>query len=91
LVHSRHPQIVLTDLIMPYMSGMEVLERIMEFDPTTEVILASIESGRAGALCVLTQKPKSRDRPAAGCGHADTPRRSGQHKRLATPEAVRGA
>jgi len=36
---------------MPYMSGMEVLERIMEFDPTTEVILASIESGRAGALC----------------------------------------
>src|SRR5689334_13837592 len=35
LVYDKHPQIVLTDLVMPGMSGMEVLERIMEFDPTT--------------------------------------------------------
>jgi len=30
---------VLTDLVMPHLSGIEVLERIMEFDPTTDVIL----------------------------------------------------
>ena len=39
LVYDRHPQIVLTDLVMPHLTGMEVLERIMEFDPATEVIL----------------------------------------------------
>ena len=33
------PQIVLTDLVMPGMSGLEVLERIMEVDPATVVIL----------------------------------------------------
>ncbi len=30
LFHTRHPQIVLTDLMMPNISGMEVLERIIE-------------------------------------------------------------
>ena len=30
LVASRHPQIVLTDLIMPGLTGLEVLSRIME-------------------------------------------------------------
>ena len=35
----RRPQIVLTDLMMPRLSGMDVLERIMEVDPATEVIL----------------------------------------------------
>ena len=39
LVYDQHPQIVLTDLVMPHMTGIEVLERIMEFDPATEVIL----------------------------------------------------
>jgi DNA-binding NtrC family response regulator len=39
LVHEHHPQIVLTDLVMPHMSGLEVLDRIMEYDPTTDVIL----------------------------------------------------
>src|SRR6202521_1555281 len=39
LVYSKHPQIVLTDLVMPHLSGMDVLERIMEFDPSTDVIL----------------------------------------------------
>jgi DNA-binding NtrC family response regulator len=36
---SRRPQIVLTDLVMPHLSGMEVLERIIEIDPSTDVIL----------------------------------------------------
>ena len=39
LIYQRHPQIVLTDLVMPKLSGMQVLERIMEFDPSIEVIL----------------------------------------------------
>ena len=39
LVFTHHPQIVLTDLVMPKLSGMEVLERIVEFDPAIEVIL----------------------------------------------------
>ena len=33
LIFQRHPQIVLTDLVMPKLTGMQVLERIMEFDP----------------------------------------------------------
>lgn len=36
---ARHPQIVLTDLMMPHLTGMEVLERVLEVDPATEVIL----------------------------------------------------
>jgi CheY-like chemotaxis protein len=36
---SRRPQIVLTDLVMPSLSGMDVLERIMEFDSSIEVVL----------------------------------------------------
>jgi DNA-binding NtrC family response regulator len=50
LVHSRHPQIVLTDLIMPNMSGMEVLDRIMEFDPATEVILMTAHYSTESAV-----------------------------------------
>ena len=57
LVYDRHPQIVLTDLVMPGMSGMEVLERVMEFDPSTDVILmtahysteSAVEAIRKGA------------------------------------------
>jgi DNA-binding NtrC family response regulator len=39
LIYGKHPQIVVTDLVMPKMSGIEVLERVMEFDPATDVIL----------------------------------------------------
>jgi DNA-binding NtrC family response regulator len=39
LVATRHPQIVLTDLVMPGMTGLDVLGRIMEIDPSTDVIL----------------------------------------------------
>src|SRR6266566_3764230 len=66
LVYDRHPQIVLTDLVMPGMSGMEVLERIMEFDPSTDVILmtahystdSAVEAIRKGASDYLN-KPVS--------------------------------
>src|SRR6266849_2114563 len=43
LVRKRRPHIVLVDLMMPKMSGMEVLERIVEFDPGTEIILMTAQ------------------------------------------------
>jgi DNA-binding NtrC family response regulator len=63
LVYELHPQIVLTDLVMPGMSGMEVLERIMEFDPATDVILmtahysteSAVEAIRKGASDYLNK------------------------------------
>jgi DNA-binding NtrC family response regulator len=39
LVRRHHPQLVLTDLVMPEMTGLDVLNRIMEFAPTTDVVL----------------------------------------------------
>ena len=39
LIHRLHPKIVLTDLVMPGVQGMELLEKIVEFDPGIDVIL----------------------------------------------------
>src|SRR6476646_9670976 len=39
VVYREHPQIVLLDLVMPKMTGIEMLERIVEFDPAIDVIL----------------------------------------------------
>jgi DNA-binding NtrC family response regulator len=50
LVHSHHPQIVLTDLVMPHLSGLEVLERIMEFDPSTDVVLMTAHYSTESAV-----------------------------------------
>jgi DNA-binding NtrC family response regulator len=50
LLHSRHPQIVLTDLVMPGMTGLEVLDRVMEFDPATEVILMTAHYSTESAV-----------------------------------------
>src|SRR5512142_1495159 len=66
LACSRHPQIVLTDLVMPRLSGLDVLERIMEVDPTTDVILmtahysaeSAVEAIKKGA-CDYLNKPIS--------------------------------
>jgi DNA-binding NtrC family response regulator len=50
LFFSRRPQIVLTDLVMPHMSGMEVLERIIEIDPATDVILMTAHYSTESAV-----------------------------------------
>ena len=66
IFYNRRPQIVLTDLVMPHMSGMEVLERIMEIDPATDVVLmtahysteSAVEAVKKGASDYLN-KPVS--------------------------------
>jgi DNA-binding NtrC family response regulator len=68
LFRTRRPQVVLTDLVMPQMSGMEVLERIVEIDPATDVIIMSahystecaVEAVKKGASDYLN-KPLSID------------------------------
>jgi len=63
LIRKEHPHLVLVDLVMPEMSGMEVLERILEFDPTTEVVLltgqysteSAVEAIQKGAADYLTK------------------------------------
>ncbi len=66
LVFQEHPQIVLVDLVMPKLSGLEVLERIVEFDPAIDVILmtahytteTAVDAIRKGA-CDYLNKPIS--------------------------------
>jgi DNA-binding NtrC family response regulator len=66
LVVRHKPEIVLVDLVMPHMSGLELLERILEAAPQTDVILmtghyspeSAVEAIRKGASDYLT-KPVS--------------------------------
>jgi len=64
LVRKVHPHLVVTDLVMPQMSGLEVLQQIVAFDPSIDVLLmtahytietavAAIRNGAADYL----QKP----------------------------------
>src|SRR5579872_3121110 len=63
LVYAHHPQIVLTDLVMPNLSGLEVLDRIVEFDPAIDVIVmtahytteTAVEAVRKGAADYLNK------------------------------------
>lgn len=64
LVRQRRPRLVLTDLVMPQLSGLEVLEQVVAFDPAIDVILmtahytteTAVAAIRAGAADYL-QKP----------------------------------
>jgi DNA-binding NtrC family response regulator len=63
LVRREHPHLVLVDLLMPCMSGMEVLERIVDFDPSIDVVLltgqysteSAVEAIQKGAADYLTK------------------------------------
>jgi DNA-binding NtrC family response regulator len=50
IVFHERPQVVLLDLVMPKLSGMEVLERIVEFDPGIEVILMTAHYSTESAV-----------------------------------------
>ncbi|MBY0375434.1 MAG: sigma-54 dependent transcriptional regulator, partial [Bryobacteraceae bacterium] len=65
-VRAEHPQMILTDLVMPNMNGMELLDRVVEFDPSIDVILmtahysteSAVEAIKKGAADYLN-KPVS--------------------------------
>jgi DNA-binding NtrC family response regulator len=69
LVKTTHPHLVIVDLIMPGMNGMDILERIVDSDPTTEVVLltgsyspeSAVEAIQKGACDYLT-KPVQAER-----------------------------
>jgi DNA-binding NtrC family response regulator len=64
LVEEHQPQLVLTDLVMPEMTGLDVLKRIMASAPATDVVLmtahytteTAVEAIRSGAADYL-EKP----------------------------------
>lgn len=64
LIYSRRPPIVITDLVMPKLGGMDLLEKIVEFDPSISVVLmtahysteSALEAIRKGA-CDYLDKP----------------------------------
>jgi DNA-binding NtrC family response regulator len=64
LIHDHRPQIVLTDLVMPKLDGLQVLDRALEFDPTIDVVLmtahystdSAVDAIRRGA-CDYLAKP----------------------------------
>jgi DNA-binding NtrC family response regulator len=66
LIYAKHPAIVLTDLVMPNLSGLQVLERVMDFDPAIDVVLmtahysteTAVEAIKKGAADYLN-KPVS--------------------------------
>src|SRR5206468_12586577 len=66
LIRERRPEIVLLDLLMPGVSGMELLEKIVSIAPEAEVILvtghystdSAVEAIRKGASDYIT-KPLS--------------------------------
>jgi DNA-binding NtrC family response regulator len=47
------PDIVITDLVMPRMSGLDVLERTKKISPTTDVVLVTGEADKASAMRAL--------------------------------------
>jgi DNA-binding NtrC family response regulator len=63
-IQERHPEIVISDLVMPKLGGMELLEKIVEFDPAIQVVLmtahysteSAMEAIRKGA-CDYLDKP----------------------------------
>jgi DNA-binding NtrC family response regulator len=62
-VYKERPNLVVVDLVMPGMSGLQTLERIVEFDPAIEVVLltgqystdSAVEAIQKGAADYLTK------------------------------------
>lgn len=76
LVRKHRPRLVITDLVMPGMTGIEVLQNIVSFDPsidvilmtahyTTETAVAAIQRGAADYLQKPVKITALRERVAA--------------------------
>jgi len=50
IVYREHPQIVVTDLVMPGLSGIDVVERVAEFDPAIDVIVITAHADSSSAV-----------------------------------------
>src|ERR1700757_3364023 len=50
LIRQHRPEIVVTDLVMPNMSGLELLDRVVEFDPSIDVILMTAHYSTESAV-----------------------------------------
>jgi DNA-binding NtrC family response regulator len=50
VIRRQHPQIVLLDLMLPSLSGMEVLEQIITLDPETGVIIMTAHYSTESAV-----------------------------------------
>ena len=56
LIHAREfPDVVLLDLKMPHMDGMETLEEIKKYNPTIEVIMLT---GHGGGISLIGAERK---------------------------------
>jgi len=63
IIFREHPQIVLTDLIMPGTGGLDIIDRVVAFDPAIDVIVmtghsaveTAVEAIRKGASDYLTK------------------------------------
>jgi DNA-binding NtrC family response regulator len=52
-VFREHPEIVLTDLVMPGIDGLQVVERVVEFDPAIEVVLMTAHYTSESAVAAI--------------------------------------
>jgi DNA-binding NtrC family response regulator len=50
LFEQHRPRVVLTDLMMPGLTGMDVLERVLAIDPGTEVLLITAHNSSEAAV-----------------------------------------
>ncbi|MGE5321780.1 MAG: response regulator [Actinomycetota bacterium] len=49
LVYKHHPEFVITDLALPDMNGLEVLDRVKKFDPATKVVIITAYASKNSA------------------------------------------
>jgi DNA-binding NtrC family response regulator len=61
---SHRPDIVITDVLMPKLSGIELVNRLLDEDPTARIIVMSgvvgapfLEAGRDVGVCRVFEKP----------------------------------
>jgi DNA-binding NarL/FixJ family response regulator len=82
LVRQLHPAVLVTDMVMPGMSGIEVVRQVQQFAPATRVIVFSMhadesyvrEALRAGAIGYVLKESLA-DELVQAISHAVTGRR----------------